>query len=118
MNQFLRKEISTKAAAIIITAVFLVVSGILFLNDKTSSPESFSFFKNITFPKIPFINPTVEIKDIKKFASEEEFKVYLENSSQYAAYGGFGIGGGIALERADALPSAAPMAPSNGQKTK
>ncbi len=117
MNKFLHKEISTKSGAIIITAVFLAVSGILFLNDKASSPESFSFFKNIAFPKIPFINPAVEIKDIKKFVSEEEFKAYLENSSQYAVYGGFGIGSGIALERAGALPSAAPMAPSTDQKT-
>jgi len=112
MNQFLRKEISTKSATIIIVAVFLIVSGILFLNDKASSPESFSFFKNITFPKIPFVNPANDIKDIKKFASEEEFKIYLENSSQYAAYGGFGIGGEIALERA----LVAPAAPSTAQK--
>ncbi len=117
MKKFFCKEISTKSAMIIIVAVFLIVSGVLFLKNQTSCSESLSFLKNITFPKIPFINPTVEVKDIKKFVSEEEFKTYLESSFQYGAYGGFGIGGGVAMEKSASLavPSATPTVSSGNQ---
>lgn len=94
MANFFTKRINSILAIGIIIGVFLTVVLAIFLNYETLKSISFPLFPKISPPLVPI--SVSEIKDIKKFASEEEFKAYLEGAKLETEL--FGIGGAFSRE--------------------
>lgn len=99
------KEINTKSAIILLVILALVAIGfITFVNRMVSlvagppptfPPVSSSTVSPTTTPSVVTTTTAVvtELKEFKKFASEGEFKAYLQESESLAV-GGFGVGWG------------------------
>jgi hypothetical protein len=103
MAKFFGKRINSVLAILLIIGVFLTGVLAVFLNY-----ENLKYEFSRLFPGIPFIKPSPpsgsgpltpgrEIKDIKKFVSEEEFKAYLEEAKSEAEI--FTIGSDFFRER-------------------
>jgi len=110
MTNFTQKQIDKKFAIVIIVGVFFIaLLSTLIFGDFIEYGLPISFPK-IHFPKISFPDenlpePAPEIKDIKKFASEEEFKDYLAKGAAESEYSGFAMDGGLKT----AMPAAPLM---------
>ena len=110
MTNFTQKQIDKKFAIVIIVGVFFIaLLSTLIFGDFIEYGLPISFPK-IHFPKISFPDenlpePAPEIKDIKKFASEEEFKDYLAKGAAESEYSGFVMDGGLKT----AMPSVSLM---------
>ncbi len=87
MTNFINKQIDGKSAINIVVGVFLIAFLVIILNYGSLIKELFT-----SFPQISLFTSVPEIKDIKKFSSEEEFKSYLREGGDLRYYG-WGIGG-------------------------
>jgi len=90
MTNFTQKQIDKKFAIVIIAGVFFIAlfSTLIF-------GDFAEYCLPISFPKIVKPEPAPEIKDIKKFASEEEFKDYLAKGAAEPGYSGLTMDGGL-----------------------
>ncbi len=115
MTNFTQKQLDKKFAIVIIVGVFFVaLLSFLICGDFVEYGLPI-FFPKIHFPKISFPNiikpePVPEIKDIKKFASEEEFKDYLAKGAAESEYSGFAMDGGMG----NAMPQVSLMEGKGG----
>jgi uncharacterized secreted protein with C-terminal beta-propeller domain len=110
-NNFFQKQISAKTGLIILVILAaIVLVGVLACK---YTALTFPGLPSIFRPKIPeTINPTVPaLQNIKKFASEEEFKAYLEKA-ETGYLTGFGGIRAMGLGMAETLM--APMAKEIG----
>jgi len=115
MTNFTQKQLDKKFAIVIIVGVFFIaLLSTLISGDFVEYGLPISFpkihFPKISFPDIIKPEPASEIKDIKKFASEEEFKDYLANGAAESEYSGFAMDGGIRT----ALPQVSLMEGKGG----
>jgi len=94
----MNKQINSKSSLILIIFLAIFVAGLsTLLNESSYIP---SYIQNI-FQKIPFFVTSPDIfvsENIEKFSSEEDFKTYLQESSELSSYG-WGGGAGMALGR-------------------
>ncbi len=101
----MKKQIDSKVAIFII-AVFAVMAAVFTISNY-GNPDS----KIIgPIPAVDHFSFYTEGKDIKKFASEEEFKSYLQEAgSVQSSYldGGFGMGRGVMMKEMAVPPMAA-----------
>lgn len=108
MANFFTKRINSILAIGIIIGVFLTVVLAIFLNYETLKSISFPLFPKISPPLVPI---SVSEKALKKFASEEEFKAYLEEAKLETEF--FGIGDAF-LRGAMPIPLS-PLVEQNGK---
>jgi uncharacterized secreted protein with C-terminal beta-propeller domain len=100
MTNFTQKQLDKKfAIAIIVGVFFIALLSTLIFGDFVEYGLPISFpkihFPKISFPDIIKPEPASEIKDIKKFASEEEFKDYLAKGAAESEYSGLTMDGGL-----------------------
>ena len=100
MTNFTQKQLDKKFAIVIIVGVFFIaLLSTLIFDDFVEYGLPISFpkihFPKISFPDIVKPEPAPEIKDIKKFASEEEFKDYLARGAAESEYSGLNMDGGL-----------------------
>jgi len=90
MTNFTQKQLDKKFAIVIIVGVFFIalLSALIF-------GDFVEYGLPIFFPKTVKPEPASEIKDIKKFASEEEFKDYLAKGAAESGYSGLTMDGGL-----------------------
>lgn len=105
----MKKQIDSKVAIFII-AVFAVMAAVVTISNYGNHDSEIVG----PIPAVDHFSFYTEGKDIKKFASEEEFKSYLQEAgSVQSAYldGGFGMGRGVMMKEMAVPP---PMAATNG----
>lgn len=94
MEKIIKKRIDEKLSIAVAVAVFLLAIVTIFQNYndfKSELSNAFSYFPFINKIRPAVSGPTI-LNDIKKFASEREFRAYLEQS-KIAADVSVGIGG-------------------------
>lgn len=109
MKNFFNIQISLKTGFIILLVIFFIAIVVINLSNKSISRE-FSFIISRTIPEISIFQPSGELKDIKKFSSEEEYRAYLEESQAETEAGYFGGFGALEVTRGAMGPLAVPEA--------
>ncbi len=115
MVNFLNKNIETKIGLVILISVFLIVLAVIFLSFKNLNTETLTFLfslDKVFFKPTPDFGQTIEkiiekikeIEGIQKFASEKEFKSYLEKVKEQASLMGATSRFGISDTIQEAVP--------------
>lgn len=108
MPPFLNSQVQSRLAFIIIGFTALLGGGLVVADSQGVLPESISIFFSLPKVSLPENTSSSQVKDLKKFSSEQDFISYIQQGENARVFSGGRGGMGAGPTEKIALPQATP----------